>query len=154
MTIQIDTREKSRAIRKIIKYFDEKEIKHISSKLYVGDYVNLANPLIVIDRKQNLNELCSNVCQGHLRFISEIERANDAGIHLIFLVEHGQGIKKIDDVNSWYNPRLKQSPLAVSGKRLFKILYSIQKKYGVDFVFCEKKNTGEKIVELLEVKNE
>lgn len=154
MIIQVDTREKQRAIAKILSYFDREGVKHISSKLYVGDYISLDNPKISIDRKQNLLELCCNVCQDHKRFITEIQKANDVGIKLIFLVEHGGNIKKLEDVNKWVNPRLKTSPRAVSGKRLFKILCSIQNKYGVDFVFCEKKNTGEKIVELLEVKNE
>ena len=40
MVIQIDTKEKARAIKKIISFFDEKQIEHISSKLYVGDYMN------------------------------------------------------------------------------------------------------------------
>lgn len=149
--IQVDTREKARAIAKILSYFDREGIKHISSKNYVGDYISLENSKISVDRKQNLSELCTNVCQDHKRFISEIQRANDVGIKLIFLVEHGGNIKKLEDVNKWVNPRLKVSPLAVSGQRLFKILYSIKNKYGVDFVFCDKRNTGKKIVELLGV---
>ena len=44
MDIQIDTREKQRAIRKIIKTFDENGVKHFSSKLLVGDYMSLDNP--------------------------------------------------------------------------------------------------------------
>ena len=35
MVIQIDSREKSRAIKKIIKTFDEKGVKHPVSKLIV-----------------------------------------------------------------------------------------------------------------------
>ena len=58
MDIQIDTREKQRAIRKIIKTFDENGVKHFSSKLLVGDYMSLDNPRLIIDRKQNLQELC------------------------------------------------------------------------------------------------
>ena len=57
MIIQIDTREKQRAIKNIVNEFDANKIKHYSSKLYVGDYMNLDNPKIVIDRKQSLNEL-------------------------------------------------------------------------------------------------
>ena len=149
MTIFVDTREKARAIKLIFAEFNRQGIKHISSKVYVGDYQNLDNPKIIIDRKQNLNELCNNVCQDHKRFITEIEKANEAGIKLIFLVEHGNGIKKFEDVNKWYNPRLKTSPLAVSGQRLFKILYSIKNKYGVEFLFCTKAETGKRIIELL-----
>ena len=60
MDIQIDTREKQRAIRKIIKTFDDNDVKHFSSKLLVGDYMSLDNPRLIIDRKQNLQELCGN----------------------------------------------------------------------------------------------
>ena len=70
MTIQIDTREKARAIRQIVSYFNEAGIQHYTSKLFVGDYMSLDNPRVVIDRKQNLLEICSNVCQQHERFIN------------------------------------------------------------------------------------
>lgn len=65
MDIQIDSREKVRAIRKIVKTFDESGVKYFSSKLLVGDYMSLDNPRLIIDRKQNLQELCGNVCQQH-----------------------------------------------------------------------------------------
>ena len=149
MVIQIDTREKSRAIKQILRYFDNNQIKHISSKLYVADYVNLENPLVAIDRKQNLLELVQNVCQGHKRFTAELARAKEAGIKVIVLVEHGGNIKCLEDVNKWQNPRLKESPMAVSGQRLYKILYAMEKHYGVDFEFCAKHETGKRIVELL-----
>lgn len=149
MTIQIDTREKQKAIKKILAEFDNSGVKHISSKLYVGDYMSLDNPRLIIDRKKDLLELCGNVCQQHKRFINELQRAGDAGIKLIVLCEHGDGIKRLEDVNRWYNPRLRVSPLAVSGQRLFKILYSISAKYGVDFMFCSKNETGRKIIEIL-----
>ena len=148
-TIQIDTREKQKAIQKIVDEFDKHEIPYFSSKLYVGDYMNLDNPRIIIDRKQNLAELCQNVVQGHKRFRGELQRAVDAGIKLIILCEHGGSIKKLEDVINWKNPRLKISPMAVSGERLFKILHTIQKKYNIDILFCDKRNTGKQIIELL-----
>lgn len=148
-TIQIDTREKQKAIQKIVAEFDKREIPYFSSKLYVGDYMNLDNPRIIIDRKQNLAELCQNVVQGHKRFTGELQRAVDAGIKLIILCEHGGSIKKLEDVMNWKNPRLKISPMAVSGERLFKILHTIQKKYNIDILFCDKRNTGKRIIELL-----
>ena len=67
MVIQIDSREKARAIRKIVAEFDRQGIIHPVSKLMVGDYMNYDNPRLVIDRKQNLSELCSNVCNVHDR---------------------------------------------------------------------------------------
>ena len=149
MTIQIDTREKARAIKSILAEFDSRGISHISSKLYVGDYMSLDNPRLVIDRKQNLLEIASNLIQQHDRFINEIKRANEAGIKIIFLVEHGKNIKTLDDVELWQNPRCKESKFAVSGERLYKMMSVLKTKYGVDFLFCEKKNTGAKIIQLL-----
>lgn len=149
MIIQIDTREKARAITKIVAYFDEKGIKHISSKLYVGDYMNLSNPKIIIDRKQNLLEMVSNVCQDRKRYVNEIKKACEAEIKLIFLIEHSKNIKSFEDVRLWVNPRLKNSPMAISGERLYKILSMLKSTYDVDFVFCQKDETGKKIIELL-----
>ena len=149
MNIQIDTREKARAIKKILAHFNDIGVKYYSSKLFVGDYMSLDNPRLIIDRKQNLLEVVSNVCQGHKRFVSEIQRACDNGIKLIFLVEHSKNIKTLDDVRNWENPRLATSPYAVSGGQLHKTLSTLQSKYGVEFLFCEKKDTGRRIVELL-----
>ena len=151
MTIQIDTREKQRAVKQIISHFDKHGIKHYPSKLYVGDYMNLDNPRLIIDRKQNLSEIYTNVCQGHKRFCAELKRAQDMGIKIIILCEHGFGIKSLDDVKNWYNPRLDKTPYAWDGERLFKVLSTIKDKYGIDYVFCEKCETGAKIVEILGV---
>ena len=149
MTIQIDTREKARAIKKILAEFEKQNIQFYNRKLFVGDYMNLDNPRLIIDRKQNLQELVGNVCQQHKRFTDELKRAQENGIKIIILCEHGGNIKQLSDVNKWYNPRLKVSPLAMSGQRLFKVLFTLNKKYGVDFAFCEKKDTGKEIIRLL-----
>lgn len=149
MTIQIDSREKARAITKIVADFDRLGVRHYSSKLFVGDYMSLDNPRLIIDRKQNLLELCQNVCQGHKRFIGELKRAKENGIALIILCEHGCGIRELSDVAGWVNPRLKESKLAMSGQRLYKVLSTMEKSYGVKFLFCQKEQTGRKIIELL-----
>lgn len=149
MTIQIDSREKARAIQKIIATFDKRGVKWFISKLPVGDYMSFDNPRLIIDRKQNLSELCGNVCQQHKRFRAELERANEYGIKLVVLCEHGKSITCLSDVMQWENPRLKESPLAVSGERLYKILSAMSQKYSVDFLFCTKAETGQRIIELL-----
>ena len=51
MDIQIDSREKARAIRKIVKTFDDNGVKHFSSKLLVGDYMSLDNPRLINRQK-------------------------------------------------------------------------------------------------------
>lgn len=149
MTIQIDSREKARAITKILGTFDKQGINHFVSKLPCGDYMSLDNARFAIDRKQNLLEVCCNVCQDHKRFVSELNRANQYGIRLVFLIEHGYGIKSLDDVRKWKNPRLATSPLAVSGERLYKILSTMEKTYNTKFYFCDKRQTGQRIIELL-----
>ena len=149
MVIEVDTREKPKAIQTILKQFEAAGVQVIRSKLWVADYRLLDNPCLVIDRKQNLNELCNNVVQDHKRFRDELIRAQDVGIRVVVLVEHGWGIKSIEDVPNWVNPRLKVSPLAVSGERLYKILKAMEYTYKVRFEFCNKANTGRRILEIL-----
>lgn len=156
MVIQIDTREKPHAIEKILETFDEQNIKHISSKMYVGDYQDLSNGTLVIDRKQNLQELMNNVCRDHIRFRNELIRAQEAGIKIIVLVEHGDGIKTLEDVKHWKNPYAKkygkEAMAKISGDRLYKTLCTMNKKYGVVFEFCDKSETGKRIIEILSKK--
>lgn len=149
MHVQIDSREHAHAIKKILAEFERRDVEHFVSKLYVGDYASLDNPRRVIDRKQNLSELYNNLCQDNKRFAAEMTRAQDAGIELIFLIEHGGKIKCLEDVKNWNNPRLKVSPYAWDGLRMYKTMLTVQNKYGVRFEFCTKAQTGKRIIELL-----
>ena len=160
MIIQIDSREKAKAIQKIIAEFDRQGIKHPVSKLMVGDYMNYDNPRVIVDRKQNLTEVCSNVCQDHDRFRRELVLAKENGIQLIILCEHGKDIKSLEDVIFWKNPRSEKRKKidgkwqtvqtnAMKGDVLYKILTTLEEKYGVRFEFCDKDETGKKIVEIL-----
>lgn len=149
LTIQLDSREKARAIKNILATFEQAGIRHFVSKLPVGDYISYDNPRVAIDRKQSLAEVAVNVGQDHARFVRELTRANEYGIHLIFLVEHGGAIKTLEDVQNWKNPRLKEHPLAITGPRLYKIMLTLQNKYGIEWMFCDKRVTGKRIIEIL-----
>lgn len=161
MIIQIDSREKARAIQKIIAEFDRQGVKHPISKLMVGDYMNYDNPRLIVDRKQNLTELCSNVTNQHARFRRELIRAQENEIQLVILVEHGSDITCLDDVIWWDNPRRWKrvrdedgkcktvETKATTGDALFSILTTMERKYGVKFLFCEKKDTGKEIIRIL-----
>lgn len=149
MDIQIDTREKARAIKKILATFDHEGVNYISSKLMCGDYMSLDNPRVIVDRKQNLNEVYQNLCHQHERFRNELLRAMRFGIKLIILVEHGKDIKALEDVKTWDNPRLKETPYAWDGNKLYKVMRTMQEKYKIEWMFCEKSETGSKIIELL-----
>lgn len=160
MVIQVDSREKSRAITKILAEFDRQGVKYYISKLWTGDYMALDNPMVIVDRKQNLLELCQNVCQDHERFRNELIRAKENGIQLIILCEHGGDIRCLEDVLFWQNPRrIKREFVdgrwqtihtkATSGETLYNILTTLNRKYGVEFRFCDKNETGRKILEIL-----
>ncbi len=159
MNIIVDTREKDRAIKKIIAEFDRQGIVYESSSLFVGDYMSLDNARRVVDRKQNLSELYVNMChEGKKgtsydrcqRFIKEIERAKKMGIGIYFLIEHGDGITCVEDVKKWKNPQLEKNPYAWSGEYLCNRMKLLVKQYdNVRFKFCRKDETGRKIIELL-----
>lgn len=146
----VDTREKPRAIVKILAEFDRQGVEYVRRALNFADYADpdrLPGP--VIDRKQNLNEVASNVTIDRKRFVREIERCNRSGCRLIVLVEHSNRIRKLEDVISWKNPRLKESPYAVSGERLYKIMKAMEGYYGIRWEFCNKQSTGRRIIEIL-----
>lgn len=149
LTVLMDTREKPKAVQTIMKQFEAAGVRVIRTKLWVADYQLFDNPHLVVDRKQTLSELCNNVVQDHKRFRAELLRAQEYGQHIIVLVEHSKNIRTLEDVIHWVNPRLKVSPLAVSGERLYKILSAMSKTYDVEFRFCTKDQTGATIIELL-----
>lgn len=150
MRIVVDTREKPRAIVRIMKTFEAEGIEVVRRALPFGDYLDPDRPGIVIDRKQNLNEVANNLVQDRVRFLREVDRANRAGWRLIVLVEHSNRIRSLEDVIRWNNPRLKVSPLAVDGPRLFRIMHAMGNRYGFSWDFCDKVHTGQKIIEILQ----
>ena len=136
---------------------------------------------VSVDTKQNLQEVVGNI-QGksHSRFRDECILAQQNGIKLYILVEHGGNIKSLEDVNDWINPRqflyerairkeygipkgadykaeiadlkahgakIKRGP--TTGEELYKAMATMSEKYSIEWVFCDKKDTGKVIVELL-----
>lgn len=146
MVIQVDSREQK--FDHVTKYFDSQGIKWVKSKCVVGDYVNLENPMVVIDRKKDLQEVAGNVCQQHERFVRELELAKELGYKMIVLVEE-PNITSVSQVFGWYNWRKKSNPKAITGRTLAKIMLSIEQKYGCEWMFTTKQNCGKRIVELL-----
>ena len=144
-----DTRDKATKHRNVDEYLESQGHKIIRSKLFVGDVSLLNDQSTSIDLKRNLQEVASNVGQDHARFKRELERAQEYGIKLVFLVEHGGGIRTLDDVPNWNNPRLKDHPLALSGERLHKIMLTMANRYGIEWQFCDKRCTGKRIIEIL-----
>ena len=120
----------------------------MKSKCVVGDYVNLENPMVVVDRKKDLQEVAGNVCQQHDRFVRELELAKELGYRMYILVEE-PSITSVEQVFGWYNWRRKKNPKAISGRTLGKIMLTMSQKYGITWEFTTKQNCGKRIVELL-----
>lgn len=149
-TIYVDTREKPHAITGILAEFERRNVAVVHQKLDEGDYMSSPSGTVTVDRKQNLEEICGNLTWQKARFQRELRRAATKGKTLYILCEHGEGIQRLDDVKGWKNPRRKESPKALDGKRLYQMMLSYAAKYGVKWRFCEKHKTGLEILRILE----
>lgn len=128
---------------------------------------------IAVDRKNSIDELCGNICgKSHNRFRDEIILAQKCGCKLYVLIENQGGeikrtgvfnptITELSELHSWRNPRLfimqygkQKYPKATKGVTLMKACYSMERKYGVTFLFCKPQEAGQKIIELLEGQDE
>ena len=143
--IIIDTREKGN--KKILEHFAKVNQDYIISKLDSGDYMIYKNYSTIIDKKDGLLELAGNLCNTpeHERIKKEIARAKELGCtNFIFLIQDSK-IKTVEDIKNWsskYMPKVK-------GETLLKIMQTMKQKYQIRFMFCPKKEMGQRIIELL-----
>lgn len=148
----IDTREKPKAISTILKQFDEAGIRYERTKLLFGDYMDYNRPQIVVDRKQNIAELAKNCTVEAERFKKELERAQRANSRLVILVEQNRykdrdewrHVENIADLMLWSNPHT-----TIRGEKVFRVLSAWVNKYDIEVRFCDKRQTGRKILEIL-----
>lgn len=147
--IYVDTREKPHAIVRILAEFERRGIRVHRQALGEGDYKLSPDGPVTVDRKQNLQEVCANLTWQRERFQRELRRCADKGETIYILVEHGGPIRTLADVAKWRNPRLKQSPKAVDGPQLYKLMLTYAAKYGVRWRFCDKRSTGKEILRIL-----
>lgn len=174
-------------------WFDCHDIELLRAPLPVGDYILYTDAVedvirrktnrgvalkkmdfvgsykVTVDTKRDMQEIISNICgKQHGRFRDECRFAQDNGIELYVLVENLDGVRNIDDVAYWQNPRLERyerikemhligkwksvpepkSP-PTSGETLAKAMKTMEEKYGVKFIFCNPDQAGEHILKLL-----
>lgn len=149
MIIYVDTREKPHAIRGILAEFERHGVTVIHQKLDEGDYKTAPDAPFTIDRKHGLGEVCSNLSWEKGRFQRELARAKAKGEKLCVLVENCGGIHTLADVDAWRNPRLNESPKTLDGPQLYKLMLVYAARYGVEWRFCNAKDTGQEIIRLL-----
>lgn len=157
------------ANEKVIDVITRKEKRGIEIKKmdFLGTYD------AAVDTKRDMMEIYGNIIgDSHARFRDECILAQNNGIKLYILVENTNGIKKLDDVFRWFNPRINRynkiklaheqgrmlnTPLPkrppATGVQLAKAMYSMQEKYGCTFVFCKPIEAGQKVIDLLSLAN-
>jgi len=140
-----DTRNKEGKHKNVHDYCQKHGIEIVRQALPVGDYM-LVDGRISIDTKEHLDEVARNLMNrsDKSRFWREVRKSREMGIRLVILCEHGGQIKTINDVPKW---KSRYSP--VTGRRLIDEMIRLDYAYGVRFVFCDKRSTGRKIMEIL-----
>ena len=150
--ILADTRQQKD--KHITDYFDKNDIMWIRTGLPSADYMLVRCGLnkvardytTLIDTKKDVEEIAKNLCNAkeHQRIKNEIGKARDLGCkNFIFLICDSK-IKTKEDLINWSSKRTK-----VKGSTLSKIMNTMHKKYGVRFIFTDKKKAGKYIIKLL-----
>lgn len=167
MVLYEDTRQQEGQHDNIAEYCRMNGIMVRRMKLDTGDYI--LPPAIAVDTKQGMGEVYNNLVQDHDRFRAECIRAQEAGTVLVILVENDEGIRSLDDVENWQNPRIDRyyekyayalaarkhkKPIKIpappmSSKRIARIMETMTDRYGVRWAFCSRAETGAKVVEIL-----
>jgi len=146
--IQVDSRENKN--QNILDYFEEVGQKYIVSKMISGDYQDVGSVKTLIDVKQSHNdgvaELCANLTRtaNHERFKREIARAREIGCERFIVLIISKDITCIDEIHTWVNKRGQTNPATFE-----KIVRTFNEKYGVEFIFCQRKDAGKIIVSLI-----
>ena len=150
--IIVDTREQDELVKN---YLKKNKIPYLEKKLNVGDYMLEENEHFVIERKHNMLEIANNICsKDHERFRREIERANENNVKIKVVIAD-EYIKCLNDVFKWKSPRRKigkyyGKPFTqVKGQTLAKAMWTMQEKYGIEFLFAKEKEVPKLIYDLL-----
>ena len=144
--IQVDSREKNKDIAE--------EIKNLGyrvnvTKICSGDYRNDMYAPVIVERKQNLQELANNLTNkmNYQRLIREIDRTPTRQ-QIVFLVTQNDYISgnqlihidNLDDIINWYGYR----PAIHNGQNIINKITELMKNYQpgkIQIKFCEQKNT-------------
>lgn len=126
---------------------------------------------VCVDTKKDIQELIQDVCtKDHARFRDECILAQNTGVKLYVLVEDNGGfcdrkctiynkpVTCINDLFRWKNPRAfiwqggkQKYPRCTKGEQLAKACITMEREYGVSFMFCTKAEAGAKVLSLLGV---
>lgn len=167
-TLMIDTRQQAGKHDLKENYFKRMGITTLRNKLPVGDYTWMQDMSVVVDTKKDIQEVVGNLIQDHDRFRAEADLAKASGIKFYVLVENKDGVKCLEDIKKWENPRYhrwnkirfmhsigKWSSIPLPKRpptdnmTLLKIMWQMQEKHNVNWAFCHPMEAGAKVIELL-----
>ena len=151
MNLIEDSRQKPGKHAHKNEWWREHGVRVLRCKISFGDYC--LSPAIAVDTKAGVEEIAGNIggnTAEHHRFREEFKLAREYGCKLVFLIENTEGITCIEDVEAWENPRRQSSPKAIDGPRLSRTMATIEERYGCQFRFCESRDSGRVIQEILE----
>lgn len=157
MILYEDTRNQVGKHKNIEDYCRRRGIEIVRQKLDVGDYMlDPVNGKISCDTKFSLLELSKDIMSSdHVRFRSELIRAQEQGIQLVILTEEVPDYGRID---LWEVPRWKSSnqfhrygdPMTkVDPKALRRAMVTMVRKYGVRFEFCTRRQSPARVIRIL-----
>lgn len=154
MILLEDSRQQANKHQLKHQYWSDIGLRVERTKLIVGDYTTWGNA-ISVDTKANVEEIAANIGGNeHARFREECKLARDIGAKLIILVENTNGFTSMDDVVEWVNPNFRKTARSIDGPRLCKAMHTMADRYGVQFEFCTPEESGQRVLDLLEVSNE
>lgn len=177
MKILVDSREQRNG--HILQVFSEKEIQFKVKGLKFGDYSfevdgRTYENEIILEKKNSLSELAGSFTSGRRRFKAEFERAKASGAKIILLIEdekardkltlrkqYDKYIKKIFNEFTWIEntefPELtlekalnKTWKSFFTGASMVESLRSWIDKYEIEVVLCDRKRSGEEIVNIFQ----
>lgn len=125
-------------------WLERKGIPWTVKKLDVGDYM-MAGGTLTIDRKQNIEEISKNLTNpaDKKRFWNEVRLAYHRHLRLVVLIE-SQKYRSLMDLRGW-----KSAYSPVNGVALVRQMERLNRCYGVQFEFCQKRSTARRIIEIL-----
>lgn len=147
MILLVDTREQP--TEKLKKRIEGTGLPHELRKLDFGDYscqcvlsdgniLDFSNH-VAIERKMNLDELCTCFGRERARFEREFERAKAVGCRIYLLVENATWEKA-------YNGKYRSlfTPQALTAS-----IDAFRARYGMQLDFCKEETTGRLIRDIL-----
>lgn len=150
MIILQDFREKRGHHKEIEEYCEQNDILLHRLSLDVGDYMlgkfenGRYSPVgtVSIDTKQDLEELASDLHRDKLEYNKKYRKCFEQGIKLIVLVQ--QPIVSLSQILKW-----KSKHSNITGRYLYELMERLRLSYGIQFKFCDKKNVGKVVRDLL-----